>query len=181
MKILIICLPGIGDALMATPMVKILRKHYPKATIDVVCMFDGVKFVFENSPQINSVYRLNLYKQNPLFALSQLLKVRAKKYDISLLTFPSYRKEYHIVQWIIGAKKRIGHKFIKGYIQECGFLDTVSITVDEHEHNVVNNLNLLHGFDVDWKNDIKPHTLSYELHQKRENIIEGKKYLTSLG
>ena len=41
MKVLVLCLPGIGDALMATPMIRVLREECPSATIDVACMFGG--------------------------------------------------------------------------------------------------------------------------------------------
>ena len=53
MKILILCLPGIGDALMTTPMIRILKKEKPNAQIDVACMFGGVQYVFKNNKYVN--------------------------------------------------------------------------------------------------------------------------------
>ena len=53
MKILIFCLPGIGDALMATPMIKIIKEEIPESQIDIACMFDGIAYVFKNNPLIN--------------------------------------------------------------------------------------------------------------------------------
>ncbi len=41
MKILVIALSGIGDALMFTPALKLLRKNLPNTEIDVLVMYKG--------------------------------------------------------------------------------------------------------------------------------------------
>jgi len=107
MKILIVCLPGIGDALMATTMIRLLKQKNPDAQIDVACMFGAVEYIFKNNPDINSIYRLPLYKENKLKGLRQIFNLRKNKYDISIVAFPAFRREYHLVHRLIGAKKRI--------------------------------------------------------------------------
>ena len=43
MKILVISLAGIGDTLLATPLIRELRANFPAATIDVLTMWAGSK------------------------------------------------------------------------------------------------------------------------------------------
>jgi ADP-heptose:LPS heptosyltransferase len=177
MKILILCLPGIGDALMATPMVKVLRKEMPRARIDVLCMFSGVNYVYKNNPHIDNVYFVSLFMKGKLNALKVLWSFRNKGYDVSILCFPAYRREYHWVSSFIGAKKRISHKFKRGYFSEHNFLDTDSIPFDEEEHHVTNDLNLLKPLRVDWGKNYKRNNFKYDLILDKEDINFGKDFI----
>jgi ADP-heptose:LPS heptosyltransferase len=181
MKILILCLPGVGDALMATPMVKVLRKAFPKIQIDLLCIFEGVSHVYKNNPYVDKVFLVSLYKQKKILGLKRLTPFRNKKYDVSILCFPAYRKEYHLVQWFIGARKRIAHKFSKGYFSEFNFLDTILIPFDEDEHHLINNLNLLKAMGVDWRRkNSKKSDFKYDLKLDKEDIEFGKEYIKNL-
>lgn len=181
MKIAVLLLPGIGDSLMATPMIRVLKKNFPKAQLDVLCMFKTVQYVFKNNKNVDNVFYLPLYYENRLKATRDLFSYRAKKYDISILGFPAFRKEYHVVQWLLGAKKKIAHEFKKDYFKELNFLNTNLIKVDENVHNVINNLNLLNALSIDWTRDKNSKSLEYDLNLDREDLLLGKKYIEELG
>lgn len=181
MKILIFCLPGIGDALMATPMVSLLKKKYPHADIDIACMFGGVAYVYKNNPAVHKVYQLKLYNVSPVLALKEILTLRAQKYDISILTMPSYRREYALMQWIVHAKKRISTKYMKGYWGEFHFLNTDTVIVDESVHNVINNLHLLSPLGIDWQKVIPARSIAYELPLEKKDVTQAKQYIKNLG
>ncbi len=181
MKILILCLPGIGDALIATPMIELLRKKFPKARIDILCMFETVSYIFKNNHDIDNVYFLPLYTENKIKSVFNLLKLRKEKYDVSILAFPAFRKEYHVVHRIIGAKKRISNKFRRGYFKEFNFLETDLVEVDENVHNVINNLNLLRALGLNWEKYSKNKTFSYKLILNKTDVIFGKEYLRDIG
>ncbi len=181
MKVLILCLPAIGDALMATPMISLLKKKKPEIAIDIACMFEGVRYIFANNKNVDHVYKLSLYNENPSKGLIQLVSLRKNKYDVSMLIFPSYRREYHIAQWLIGAKKRIAHRFQTGYHSECNFLDTDLITVDEKVHNMFNNLNMLKAFNIDWRKEIIKEEIKYDFKLNKTDINFGEKQIAQLG
>lgn len=181
MKIAVLLLPGIGDSLMATPMIRILRKNFPKAQIDVLCMFKTVQYVFKNNKYVDHVFYLPLYTENRLKATRNIFSYRIKNYDISILGFPSFRKEYHVVQWLLGAKKRIAHRFKKGYFRELNFLDTNLVKVDENVHNVINDLNLLGSLGIDWTKDEHAESLEYDLSLDSSDLYFGNKYIKKLG
>lgn len=178
MNIAVLCLPGIGDALMATPMVRVLKRAIPAAQIDVICMFAGVAYVFNHNPHIRTVHRLRLYHQSLLTGLSEVLPIRKNAYDCSILAFPSYRREYHLVHTFIGAKKRIAHRFDHGYLPECHFLNTDLIAVDETVHNALNNLNLLSALGI--KENVRQTGMVYDCILDKKDEAYGKTFFSRL-
>ena len=181
MKVLIFCLPGIGDALMATPMIRVLKNAHPRAHISVVTMFPAVSYLFKNNSAVNDVYYLPIYKTNKFIGVQSVLALRRKRFDVSILAFPAYRREYHIVQILAGAKKRLSHRFRKGFFSELHFLNTDLIPVSEDEHNVINNLNILKLLNVDWKEKYTKSSFRYELTLDKEDIKFGEEYVARTG
>ena len=59
MKILIIALSGIGDALMFTPALKLLRTSLPEAKTDVLTMFKGSEEILKNNPAASNLLRFD--------------------------------------------------------------------------------------------------------------------------
>lgn len=181
MKILIFCLPGIGDALMATPMIRLLKEQIPKATIEMATMFDTVAYIFKNNKAVKITYYLSIYRKNKLKGFKSIFDLRKENYDISILGFPSYRREYHIVQWFAGAKKRFAHRFQKGYFSELHFLDTDLMPVDDNEHNVINNLNILKLLGIDWQKRHRREDFRYDFVLDQKDTAFGSAYLAKLG
>ena len=142
MKILILALSGIGDALMFTPALKLMRQTFPDAQIDALVMFKAVKDMYERNPDFNNVYYFDFLNQGALKSLLFVLKLR-KKYDASINVYPSNRKEYNIINFLIGAKKRAGVNYLRRNTRELGFLNNVSITENDSLHNVQENIKLV--------------------------------------
>ncbi len=140
-KILIIALSGLGDALMFTPALKLLRNHLPDAQIDALVMFKGVKDIYERNSNINNIYYFNFIDEGVLASLKYLLKLR-KNYDYTINVYPSNRKEYNIFSFILGAEKRAGVKYLRKDFQNLGFLNNVKITENDSLHNVEENIKL---------------------------------------
>lgn len=142
MKILILALSGIGDTLMFTPALKILRQTVPEAQIDVLVMFKGTKEILENNPGINEVIHFDFLKEGKLKSLKKVLSLR-KKYDVSINVYPSNRKEYNIINFLIGAKQRAGIKYLRMNTQNLGWLNNITILENDHSHNVQTNIRLI--------------------------------------
>jgi heptosyltransferase III len=142
MKILVISLAGIGDTLLATPLLRVLRERYPQAVIDVAVMWAGSRDILQGNPHINTVYFQNFIKE-PLSAnLRFIQKLRKEKYDVSINTHPQSKKEYRVIARLIGAPLRLSHR------HECStWLDSLlvnrQVDQDYNVHCIQNNLNLL--------------------------------------
>ncbi|MGE5679433.1 MAG: glycosyltransferase family 9 protein [Bacillota bacterium] len=141
MKILIFALSGIGDALMFTPSIKMLRKAYPDAQIDALCMFGGVRDIYNRNENLNNVLFYNFMKEGAFKSLFFLLKLRGK-YDLTVNVYPANRKEYNIFSFLVGAPKRAAVDYLRMNKSSLSFLNNIRITEDDSLHNVEENLKL---------------------------------------
>src|ERR1035438_300928 len=91
MKILVISMAGIGDTLIATPLIRELRANFPDAVIDALAMWPGSKDLLENNPHVNRVFQKNLIKCGKLEALRFLWSLRRERYQLSINTHPQSR------------------------------------------------------------------------------------------
>lgn len=155
MNILVIALSGIGDAIMFTPTLDKLKVEFPNANIDVLVMFKGVKDIFEKLPQITKVHYMDFLNGSKFQSLKFVLQIR-KKYDISINVYPSNRKEYNLISWLIGAKYRLAAEYIRMDFANLGFLNNVRIREDDNVHNVVTNFRLVEKLSNNQKIEIPP-------------------------
>ncbi len=176
-KVVLLSLAWIWDYLMQTPTIVELRKSFPNYQIDLITMSWAIENLGNFSWLFDNVYKFDLLK-NPLQEFIRLFKHwRKEKYDISILWFPAYRKEYHITQFILWAKKRFYHKFnVWWYIKEFHFLWTDYVYFDEDKHNVLNNLHFLKLF---WINkEYKLDDIEYILKIPDTYLDFWKKFIT---
>ena len=174
-NILILPLSGIGDALMFTPALTLLKEEYPHANIDALVMFGGVKNFYENLPQINNVHFFDFLNSNFFSATRFLLKFR-KKYDVSINIYPSNRFQYNVVNFLIGSKKRAGINYKLNKLFNLHFLNNVRINEDLSLHNVEQNVKLIEKLTDNKYNNI-PH-LNFPLNEEDENF--GKNFVDSV-
>jgi ADP-heptose:LPS heptosyltransferase len=142
MKILVISMAGIGDTLIATPLIHELRANFPDATIDVLAMWAGSKDLLENNPHVNQVFQKNLIKCGKLEGIQFLRSLRRERYQLSINTHPQSRIHYRIAAWLAGAEVRLSHEY------ECfNWLDrwlvTASLPQDYSRHSIDNNFDVL--------------------------------------
>ncbi|HQI42332.1 MAG TPA: glycosyltransferase family 9 protein [Ignavibacteriaceae bacterium] len=142
MKILVLALSGIGDALMFTPALKLLRQSVPSAQIDALVMFKGTKEIYQNNPALNQVIHFDFLKEGLFKSLKFVLSLR-KKYDATINVYPSNRKEYNIINFLLGAKQRVGVKYLRMNFPELGWLNNVTVLENDKTHNVQTNIKLI--------------------------------------
>src|SRR5437667_11859528 len=111
MKILIISFAGIGDSLLATPLIRALREQYPVATIDAFVMWAGAKDLLEGNPCLHSIYQRNFFKDSAMANLRFLWHLRRLRYDISINTYPQSKIQYRVIAKLINAPRRLSHRY----------------------------------------------------------------------
>lgn len=142
MKILVISLAGIGDTLLATPLMRELRLNYPQATIDVLLMWAGARDLLEGNPHLNHVYQKNFLKERWAETLEFLRQLRRERYDVSLNTYPQSKIQYRMVTRFIGARQRLSHVYDNWMFLD-DWLVNRTVPQDYALHSVENNLKLL--------------------------------------
>lgn len=173
-KILIVCLGGAGDTLMATPLLRELKRVYPNAALDVLTMQGAVaRDVLRGNPSVSNVWHMDFMHVSWLRSLTFCLKLRKRRYDVSFTVMPQNRLEYNVITRLIGARQRIGFKFLI----PCGALGGLLLTKQIPEqkiHLVENNLRLLSeglGFPVSGKPEGLVLAVPEESFQCSENFI----------
>jgi len=141
MRLLIIALSGIGDALMFIPALRLIKNKFPEITVDTLVMFKGVKDIYERNRNFDKVIYFDFISSGLIPSLKFVLGLR-KKYDASINVYPSNRKEYNIINFLIGAKKRAGINYLRQNFKNLGWLNNVSITENDSLHNVQENIKL---------------------------------------
>lgn len=91
-RILIIRLSSIGDILLASPLLRVLRRRFPQATIDFVTKSQFVDLVRTN-PHLNHIYTLDTRKGRA--ALAHLKStLRNESYDLVVDIHNNFRSIY---------------------------------------------------------------------------------------
>ena len=142
MKILVISLAGIGDTLIATPLIRELRENFPEATIDALVMWPGAKDLLEHNPHLNRVFQKNLMKCGRLASVNFLRSLRHEHYQLSLNTHPQSRIHYRVAAWLAGAEVRLSHEY-DGFNWLDRSLVTGTLPQDYSRHSIENNFDLL--------------------------------------
>lgn len=142
MKILVIVLSGIGDALMFTPALKILKQEFPAAEVDALVMFGGAKDIFLNNPDVNRLIHFNFLKEGIFNSIRFVFSLR-KRYDVTINVYPSNRKEYNAISFLIGAKKRVAVEYLRMNKENLGWLNNITVKEDDSLHNVQTNIRMV--------------------------------------
>jgi heptosyltransferase III len=143
MKILVLSLAGIGDTLLATPLLHELRLNFPAARVDVLVMQgSGARDLLEANPHIDSIYLEEMLRQSTLTTLRSLRRFRQEHYDVSINTYPQSKIHYRAVTRYIGARQRLSHTY-----DNWSFADNLlvnrTVPQDYELHSIENNLRLL--------------------------------------
>ncbi len=104
MKILILLLGRIGDMILFTPFIDILKSKYPNCYIDIICSKHNYPII-QNNPNIHN---LIVYTKNFGNHFSVLLKIISQKYDLYIDPKDHYSTESYIFSRIVRAKTKIG-------------------------------------------------------------------------
>jgi heptosyltransferase-2 len=140
-RILILALSGIGDALMFSPALTILKKSFPNNDIDILTMFKGIADIFSTNPNISKVHFWNFLKESPIRSLRFLFSLRGV-YSHTITAFPANRFHYAIVARLIGSKHRIGHRYLHNSISQLNALNNILLNERNELHNCEENIRI---------------------------------------
>lgn len=143
MRIIINALSGNGDALMFSPSLRILKEKFPDAEIDMLAMFKSVKQMYSHNPFLNEIFFIDFLRQSKIKSLSSISKIRSRKYDVGINVYPANRHEYNVLNYMLGAKKRIAHHYLHTKKSRLEGLNNILVNEIKDRHNVLQNLDLV--------------------------------------
>jgi ADP-heptose:LPS heptosyltransferase len=107
-RVLLLLLPGLGDALCAGPIVR--AANADGLTIDALTMLGPVTEYARALDEIDRVFELPLLDR-PASALPGLAQLRRNRYAAAFLPFPATRWQYSAVAAAAGAKRLFTHDY----------------------------------------------------------------------
>ena len=151
-KIIVLCLSAIGNTILFTPALRILRRNYQDAQIDMLVREKSFAEVLRGSRFVDNLFILR-ENGNTFKMVYLLLKLRKEGYDISITAFPSNRIGFNLIAFFINAKRRIVHKYKVGRFKTLSFLQNEKVMANERVHDVEQNINLLEYLGINTKNE----------------------------
>lgn len=159
MNILVLLMSGIGNTLMFTPALRLLKKAYPHADIDALVMHKGSKEILENNPYLNKIIFFPFAKKGYFSSFLFMLRFSSKnRYGICLTAFPSNQREFNVPAFLSRAKKRLTHSYPKTSLSTLSFLQNKKIKAIENISDIEQNINLLSALGID-----KPKKMDFKL------------------
>jgi ADP-heptose:LPS heptosyltransferase len=137
---------GIGNALLAVPMVRQLKRARPDARIAILARIEPMAEVFRRLPEVDEVVVTGGGMKGNAASVAA---ARARRADVYLVPFPSNRWQYSLLAFTSGAKRRILHAYPVGYWRALHVLPSMRVPSQRGIHDVVQNLNLLRSMDIE--------------------------------
>jgi heptosyltransferase III len=141
---LVVCTRRIGDVLLATPVVRSLKRAYPEAAIDML-VFDGTQDVVAANPDVHRIW--TIAERPAIGPHLGLLRSLWRRYDLALSVLAGDRPTVHT--WVAG-RYRVGTLldddkswWKRRLLHEWSPFDNI------HTHTVVMNLRLLASLEIE--------------------------------
>jgi ADP-heptose:LPS heptosyltransferase len=139
-RMVIPILAGLGNSLMAMPMVRQVKRAFPNCRITILARSDAMGEPFRRMPEVEETL---ITSDKRFRALIRSIRwTRPRKPDVYLIPFPSNRWHYSLLALTSGAKRRILHSYPVGYFRALGFT-CQRMPAEKGIHDVVQNLRLL--------------------------------------
>ncbi len=148
-KFLIIPLIGIGDVLMTTPALTVLKKNKPESKITYCTMNKGTYEVLKHNPFIDNLVYYPFMGKHKIPSIFNFLKEQSCRHSTSINFYPSNRIHYNIVSLLTFAPQRIGHTYSQMNFSQLNWLKNKTIQEDDSLHCVEENIRLLRFLDID--------------------------------
>lgn len=156
-KILVVSLQGIGNSILALPMLADLKVHFSQARITLLVADKQQADLFNCVDPVDESIFMTRRRMIP----GLLRRLRRKNFDLGLVSFPHGRTSV-LLAWAAGCKRLVGH--VDGRLHRTGgIFFKKRVPVDRGLHDIEQNRNLLRAIDIPVGND---HRCSLTLPEK---------------
>ena len=141
-RILIIQTAFIGDVILATPLIKNLRKTFPDSFISFL-LIPEAKNVLQNNPNLNEILVYDKRRNRGIGGLLKMVRIiKERQFDLAMIPHRSLRSA--LLAYLSGIPERFGFDRSAG-----SFLFTNKVVYRTDVHEVDRNISLLSNFTPD--------------------------------
>jgi lipopolysaccharide heptosyltransferase II len=145
-RILVFAYHGLGNFIMYTPALKLLREHYPFARIDLqVGNNTGCEEVLAGASVFDNIYNTP-YRAGLAEWIRRAREIRETRYDLTINEFHSHSWKLALLVAASGARFRAGHATSPGWshrFSRFSFIFNLPVVMREDEHEVERYLDLI--------------------------------------
>ena len=121
MKIAITPLYGIGDTLLTTPALRLLKEKRPNDQVVFFTLSKVTHDVLLFNPYIDKLVYFPFLEAS-LKDVFLFFKKHWGMFDVVINFYPTNRYHYNVFAFLLGAKIRIGHRYLKMDLVSLNFL-----------------------------------------------------------
>ena len=144
-RVVVPMVAGIGNSLMAVPMIKQLKRGKPDARISVLALTKSMAEPFRRLKEVED----HAVVGTGMGGYANLIReARRRKPDVYLVPFPSNRWQYNALQFTSRATQTIMHQYDVGRFAALNFLPATRVPAEGHIHDVLQNLRLLEPLGI---------------------------------
>src|SRR5688572_21124922 len=138
-------LAGVGNALLAQPMVRQLARGFPAAELAVFARTPAIAAVFE---RLSEVAAVEVFGNQPKEFLRLIRRMRAWRADVCVIPYPSNRWQYSILAAACRARRVVINSYGVGYWRAMHFLAGGRSPAIEGLHDLDQDLRLLEPLGI---------------------------------
>jgi len=153
-RVIIFLLSGVGDTLLFTPALKLLRAVWPRTHLVALTMGTSEKESLRHNPDLNEVRYWPFRREGTVASLRFVARLREEGFDLSLLPCPSNRLQYNVIAFLIGARRRAGFRYLRQSRRNLDFLNTDLQLHTDNVHNVEHNIALVESLSGISRDDV---------------------------
>ena len=139
-------LAGMGNGLMAQPLVRQLAAAFGGAHLTVFARNASIAGVFDRLPEVAEV---RVFGNEPRQFGRLLRELRAMRADLLVVPYPSNRWQYSLLAAASGARRAVMHDYPAGRARAMHDLVRPRVATREGRHDVLANLDLLRALGVE--------------------------------
>ena len=137
---IIFLLSGVGDTLLFTPAIALLRLSWPDTKLVALTMRRSEQDSLRYNPDLDEVRFWPFLQAGWMESLRYVAGLRREAFDLSLLPCPSNRMHYNLIAFLTGAHHRVGFHYLRQSRWNLDFLNTDLFPHRDNVHNVEHNL-----------------------------------------
>jgi lipopolysaccharide heptosyltransferase II len=145
-RILVFAYHGLGNFIMYTPALRLLRERYPAARIDLqVGNKTGCEEVIAGAGLFDNVYNVP-YSAGMGRWMSRIREIRETAYDLTINEFHSHSWPLALLVAASGARYRLGHVTSPGWSSQFSrysFIFNLAVAMREDEHEIERYIDLV--------------------------------------
>jgi heptosyltransferase-2 len=177
-KIIITPMIGIGDVLMTTPIIELIKKYIPDSKITFCVMNKGTYEVLRENPFIDDLAYYPLLGKSKLTTIIQFMLKHSLKYDLCINFYPSNRIHYNIFSFLTFAPFRMGHRYLRMNFSQLNWLKNKTIPENDSLHCVEENLKILQLMGVETETD---QSTKIKIYLNNKELLDGIEFRKNHG